>query len=138
MADALPPIHDLVRFWRRSEAASLSACIEFRKTPVPGWTLAWLRHAAPIIMTGELSKIALRHAVREKVFPEAQSSVLRAVELFWQFVEKHQWKGKALSESAYTLPSGLNIKINPIGRYFSKHTKSDWLVALQPRQDDAP
>jgi hypothetical protein len=136
MVEALPPIHDLVRFWRKSEAASLSACVQFRKTPMPTWTLAWLRHAAPTIMTGELSQIALRHAVREKVFPAAQPSVLKAVELFCRFVEKHQWRGKALSESAYPLPSGLGVRINSIGRYFSEHTKSDWLVALQPRQDD--
>lgn len=138
MAEGLPPIHDLVRFWRRSEAAALAACIQFRKTPVPAWTLGWLRHAAPVIMTGELSQTALRHAVREKVFSEAQPSVLKAVDLFWRFVEKHQWRGKALSESAYTLPSGLGVRIGPIGRYFSEHTKSDWLVALQPRQDDIP
>jgi hypothetical protein len=105
---------------------------------VPAWTLAWLRHAAPAIMTGELSEVALRHAVREKVFREAQASVLKAVELFWKFVEKHQWKGKTLSERTYALPSGLNVKISSIGRYFSQHTKSEWLVALQPRQGDIP
>jgi hypothetical protein len=138
MAEGLPPIHDLVRFWRRSEVTTLAACVQFRRTPLPSWTLAWLRHAAPAIMTGELSEIALRHAVREKVFPEAQSSVLKAVELFWKFVEKHQWKGNALSESAYALPSGLSLKIRSIGRYFSQHTESEWLVALQPRQDDVP
>jgi hypothetical protein len=105
---------------------------------LPAWTLGWLRHAAPIIMTRELSELALRHAVREKVFPEAQPSVLKAVELFWTFVEKYQWKGNVLSESAYRLPSGLAVKVNPIGRYFSQHTKSEWLVALQPRQGDIP
>jgi hypothetical protein len=97
-----------------------------------------LRHAAPIIMTRELSEIALRHAVREKVFSEAQASVLKAVELFWKFVEKHQWKGNSLSASAYRLPNGLSVKIDPIGKYFSQRTKSEWLVALQPRQGDIP
>jgi hypothetical protein len=138
MSDGLPPIHDFVRFWQRSEAATLAACVQFRRTPLPGWTLAWLRDAAPIIMTRELSEIALRHAVREKIFPEAQPSVLKAIELFWKFVEKHQWKGIALSESAYRLPNGLSVKVNPIGRYFSRHTKSEWLVALQPRQGNIP
>jgi len=89
-------------------------------------------------MTRELSEIALRHAVREKVFPEAQPSVLKAVELFWKFVEKHQWKGKSLSPGGYELASGLVIKVEPIGRYFSQHTKSEWVVSLQPRQDDIP
>jgi hypothetical protein len=138
MLESLPPIHDLVRFWQRSESAMLSACIQFRKTPLPGWTLSWLRHAAPAIMTGELREIALRHAVRDKVFPEAQLSVLKAVELLCNFVEKHQWKGRALSESAYALPSGSRVKVNLIGRYLSQRTKSEWLVALQPRQDDVP
>jgi hypothetical protein len=138
MADGLPPIHDLVRFWQKSEAAMLAACISFRKTPLPGWTLAWLRHAAPIIMTRELSEIALRHAVREKVFPDAQPSVLKAVELFWRFVEKHRWKGNSLSARGYELPSGTMVKVEPIGRYFSQHTNSEWVVALQPRQEDIP
>jgi hypothetical protein len=136
--EGLPPIHDFVRFWQKSEAATLSACVKFRKTPLPGWTLAWLRHAAPVIMTREISETALRHAVRERVFPEAQPSVLKAVELFWKFAEKHQWKGRAQLASAYKIPSGLTVKVDPIGRYFSQHTKSEWLVALQPRQDDIP
>ena len=138
MAEGLPPIHDLVRFWRKSETATLAACVQFRRTPLPAWTLAWLRHAAPIIMTRELSHIALRNAVREKVFPEAQPSVLKAVELFWKFVERHQWKGNSLSASGYRLPGGLSVKVEPVGRYFSLHTKSEWLVALQPRQGDVP
>ena len=138
MAEQLPPIHDLVRFWQRSEASTLAACIQFRKAPLPAWSLAWLRHAAPVIMTGELSEIALRHAVKEKVFPVSQASVLKAVELFLRFVRKHQWKGNPLSESYYRLPSGSSIKIAPIGKYVSRHTKSEWIVALQPRQDDVP
>ncbi|MDO9298076.1 hypothetical protein [Bradyrhizobium sp.] len=85
-----------------------------------------------------MSEIALRHAVREKVFPEAQPSVLKAVELFWRFVEKHKWRGNSLSASAYRLPNGLSVKIDPIGKYYSQHTKSEWLVALQPRQGDVP
>jgi hypothetical protein len=138
MAEGLPPIHDLVRFWQKSEATTFAACVQFRRMPLPAWTLAWLRHAAPIIMTRELSEIALRHAVRGKVFPKAQPSVLKAVELFWKSVEKHQWKGNGLPASAYRLPNGLSVKIDPIGRYFSQHTKSEWLVALQPRQGDIP
>ncbi len=89
-------------------------------------------------MTGGLTKTALRNAVREKVFPEAQKSVLHGLELFFGFVEKHQWQGKDLSAQNYRLPSGAVIKIEPIGRYFSKHLNSEFLIALQPRQDGFP
>lgn len=138
MADGLPPIHDAVRFWQKSEAATLSACLKFRRTPLPGFTLAWLRHAAPAIMTRELTETALRHAVRDKVYPDSQQSVLRSLELFWRFVEKHQWKGKTIAARAYRLPSGVGIRVEPIGKYFSEFTKTDWIVALQPRQDEIP
>lgn len=138
MAEGLPPIHDLVRFWHRSPEATLGACLQFRRKPLPGWTLNWLRQAAPIIMTRELSEIALRHAVREKVFPEGQASVLKAVELFVEFVKAHQWAGNSLSPSFYELPNGAKVKTEVIGRYFSKKTGSEWVVALQPRQDEIP
>lgn len=89
-------------------------------------------------MTRGLTETALRNAVREKVFPEAQKSVLRGLELFFRFVEKHEWRGKGLSAQNYRLPSGAEIKLEPIGRYFSSYLKAQWLVALQPRQDDFP
>ena len=138
MQERLPPIHDLVRFWYHTKDATLGACVQFRKRPLPGWTLSWLRQAAPFIMTGELSEIALRHAVRGKVFPEAQPSVLKAVELLSRFVEDHKWAGKSLPASSYKLPDGSSVKVEAIGRYFSSKTKSDWLVAIQPRQHDIP
>ena len=136
--DSLPPIHDAVRFWHRTEAATLTSCLDFRRKQLPGWSLTWLRRAAPIIMTGELKEVALKHAVKETVFPDSQASVLRAVELFCRFAAKHQWKGKSLSPRAFELVGGSAIKIEPIGRYFSTHTDSEWVVALQPRQDDPP
>jgi hypothetical protein len=138
MAEGLPPIHDLVRFWHRSSDATLGACVQFRRKPLPGWTLGWLRQAAPIIMIRGLSETALRHAVREKVFQEGQASVLKAVELFVEFAEAHQWSGNSLSPSFYELPSGAKIRTAAIGRYFSKKTEKEWLVALQPRQNEIP
>jgi hypothetical protein len=88
-------------------------------------------------MTRELSEIALRHAVREKVFPDAQPSVLKAVELFSRFVEKHKWTGKSLSPRSYRVRGGA-IRVEAIGRYCSALTKKEWIVALQPRQDSFP
>lgn len=138
MSEALPPIHELVRFWRGTEAATLRTCVRFRNTTAPFWSLAWLRQAAPFIMTREISTDALRRSVREKVDVDAQASVLKAVELFCAFVEKHKWKGRALSERNFRLPRGEKIKVSPIGRYYSQLTESEWLVALQPRQEDVP
>lgn len=134
----MPPIHDLVRFWHRSSEATLGACLQFRRRPLPGWTLGWLRQAAPIIMTRGLSEAALRHAVREKVFPEGQASVLKAVELFVEFAKAHQWTGSSLSPSSYELPCGAKVKTEAIGRYFSEKTNSEWLIGLQPRQNEIP
>jgi hypothetical protein len=79
-------------------------------------------------MTRELPETALRNAVRQKVYPEAQASVLKAVELFVRFADNHQWSGNALAPSAYRLPNGRTTKIEAIGRYFSKKTNSNWLV----------
>jgi hypothetical protein len=76
--------------------------------------------------------------VKENVPPESQQSVLRALELFWRFVEKHKWTGVALSAGSYRLPSGIEVKLRMIGRYYSEHLKETWILALQPRQDDAP
>ncbi|SFL28547.1 hypothetical protein SAMN03159423_0846 [Bradyrhizobium sp. NFR13] len=138
MAENLPPIHDLVRFWHLSGASTMGACLSFRRTPAPVVTLGWLRKVAPIVMTRELPETALRNAVRQKVYPEAQASVLKAVELFVRFADNHQWSGNSLAPSAYRLPNGRTTKIEAIGRYFSKKTNSNWLVALQPRQEECP
>jgi hypothetical protein len=89
-------------------------------------------------MTRQITQAALRRAVREKVAPDAQSSVLKAVELFCAFAERHKWTGREVRPRAYKLPSGVEINVSPMGRYFSQVTNSEWLVALQPRQENFP
>ncbi len=138
MNERLPPVHEIVRFWYRSEEAILDACVKFRKTPLPTVTLGWLRDVAPVVMTRGMSKLALRRAVRSSVDPLAHTSILNGVELFYNFAVKHQWKGNSVPASAYWLPSGDSVKAALVGRYRSEHTKSEWAVALQPRQENIP
>lgn len=138
MTDGLPPIHDLVRFWSRSQDATIGACVQFRKMALPRVSHGWLREAAPIVMTRELPENTLRNAVRQRVYYNAQASVLKAVELFVKFAGYHEWTGKPLIPTVYRLPNGQVTTIRAIGRYFSQRTKSEWLVALQPRQDNVP
>jgi hypothetical protein len=138
MVERLPPIHDAVRFWRSSEAATLSECIAFRRTAPPGWTLAWLRSSAHLILTRKLPEPAFKRAVAENVFPEAHQSVLKAVKLLYEFACKHNWNGQTVPPTAFNLAYGPEFRLDVIGRYYSTVTNSSWLLALQPRQGNFP
>jgi hypothetical protein len=71
-AENLPPIHDTCRLWQRGEDETLHACTRYRRTQAAGWSLSFLRDAAPRILTGEVPETALWRAVRTNVPEEAR------------------------------------------------------------------
>lgn len=133
----LPPIHDLARLWRRSEPATIEACVDFLRIKPPGWNLLWFRECAPRIVAGELGPSSLREAVRVNVPNEARRSVQTAIDLFLEFIKKHRWKGEFGPPQDLILDHS-KVRLRPIGRYKSSFLQKDFLLALQPRSEDIP
>jgi hypothetical protein len=132
------PIYEIARLWRNSEQATLDACLDFRRQVPPGWNLSWFRDSAPNIISGDLNRPSLIAAVKDHVPFESQKSVTQAVDLFFESIVRHNWKGTPLAPKHYLVPDGPTITIRPIGRYFSTKRASEFVLALQPRSGNAP
>ena len=138
MNDSLPPIHDAVRLWDKSDTATLRSCIAFRKRKRPGWTLAFLREKAPYIFNGELKEHALRQAVEQYVPSESQKSVLHGLDLLLRFIKKHDWHSRKAIPTCDLVYEGLRTQLRPVGVYESKLLNKKFVIALQPRLEDVP
>ena len=137
-AENLPPIHDTCRLWQRGEDETLHACTRYRRTQAAGWSLSFLRDAAPRILTGEVPETALWRAVRTNVPEEGRDSVWRGVKLLFDFVRRHHWRGVELPPRDVPVGHGFTVRISPIGVFSSDLMKGKWLLAIQPRLDDVP
>ena len=137
MAERLPPIHDVVRFWYPKETAVFGACKSFISRDPPSWNLHWLREWAPRIFSGELTDNMLRQAVNAHVPLDSRPSVIRAIELIFRSIEKHKWNGRPLI--AKTIRCGVGrTTLMPVGIYHSDLLGSNLIVALQPRAESVP
>jgi hypothetical protein len=134
----LPAIHETARLWFPSEAKTLNACSAYLRTLKPGWSLSWLRDAAPQILNNALSESALRSAVDQNVPERARDSVWAAVKLLLEFARRGQWSGIALPPHDVPVGLGLTVRVRPIGMFNSPVRSERCLMALQPRQDYAP
>src|SRR5690348_1486248 len=92
---SLPAIHETSRLWFSTEAATQNACVRYLQGLKPGWSLSWLREAAPQILNNELSEGALRSALERHVPERARNSVWSAVQLLLEFARRDKWRGIA-------------------------------------------
>lgn len=134
----LPAIHETSRLWHPTEAKTVTECVRYLRKLKPGWSLTWLRDAAPQILNSELPEGALRTAVERHVPERARNSVWSAVELLIAFAREGQWSGVALPYHDVPVGLGLTVRVQPVGMFASCIRDVRCLVALQPRQDFAP
>jgi len=134
----LPAIHETSRLWFPSEAKTLSACVSYLQGLKPGWSLNWLREAAPQIIGDALSESALRSAVDRQVPERARDSVWAAVELLRNFAKAGKWSGIALPYHDVQVGLNLTVRVRAVGMFYSPVRMERRLIALQPRQDFAP
>jgi hypothetical protein len=137
-AENLPPIHDTARLWQGGEEETLHACNRYRRTQAAGWSLSFLRDAAPRVFAGELTETALWRAVRAHVPEEGRDSVWKGLKLLLNFVQRHQWRGVEIRPRDVPVGHGFTVRITPIGVFSSNLMKGKWLLAIQPRLDDVP
>lgn len=132
------PIYELARLWSHSERSTLEACLAFRRRAPPGWNLAWFRDRACDVIDGSINRSSLISAIDEHVPLDSRKSVTQAIDLFLGSIAKHKWKGRSLAPKSFVLSNGRNVSLRPVGRYLSAFRKDEFILALQPRSENAP
>src|SRR5258706_15622546 len=92
----IPPFYEVAHLTHETAAATLKACIEFRRTPPPEMSLSWLRNSDYKILSGRLSLAALENSINKKLPPNARPSVKLAVKSLLDFVAQESWLGEPL------------------------------------------